>query len=681
MAAGGDSTRFVLLFLRNLWGAVFRERVLVMLLSPLTGIIVFLFFVAGALGIGSVFARPVRRELPDGLFLSAAFALGAGALSILFFILCSLHKLTFSNSWTVVLAGCALFVWNFGLIWGATAGIFRAGFGSGATGTAKICAAAGLVLVLAGAVSALAPPVEQDGLMYHLALPKIYAAAGGFVSTPSVVYSHFPLGAEMLFLFSMVSGSAVGAGLIHLAFGLFSAIAIWSLGSRLSNNSPNAAPLATLLFLSTPVILWEFGSYYVDLAMCLYLFVAFAFLILAPDSGKKILFVGLAGVCAGFAVGVKLTAGPYAILLAAMIPFIYPGRISGRLAAAALFCVLCAAPVMPWLARTFAETGNPVFPFFYSVLGGRNWNPGVNLDFLNWHFGYGAGRSFLSALKLPYNLTFQRGGNFGWNRIALDRGTGFAFLFLLPILFAPGRLLKRQGAIAVFTLLCVVAWFFGTQQVRFVLAFLPVMCLIYGAKSANLAAKFKDAGNYVILALIILLGVNVYLWGMRAAGMAGAIFGGPEAREKYIVANVPPYKAFRALDSLVLEGPAARVGLALESRMFYSPAQTVWLTPSQQGVVDYSSIADAAGLRERFDELGIRYLLVSEKTFVRLFRRIISDRNAGRPYSPYFYDFFTKFYYVLTGPGVEVVYRDGTFAIFKLSDPAVAPPGASWTRK
>ncbi|MBC7806590.1 MAG: hypothetical protein H7145_10610 [Akkermansiaceae bacterium] len=65
--------------------------------------------------------------------------------------------------------------------------------------------ALGWVLLLAAAAVLLCrfayllcPPVDYDGLFYHLTAPKRYLEQGGFVYLPALTCSNYPLGWEML---------------------------------------------------------------------------------------------------------------------------------------------------------------------------------------------------------------------------------------------------------------------------------------------------------------------------------------------------------------------------------------------------------------------------------------------------------------------------------------------------
>jgi hypothetical protein len=68
-------------------------------------------------------------------------------------------------------------------------------------------------------VAALAPPTGKDALVYRLALPLAYAAAGGFVDAPQNVYSFLALGAEMNGVWALLAGQFFGARVAEAACG------------------------------------------------------------------------------------------------------------------------------------------------------------------------------------------------------------------------------------------------------------------------------------------------------------------------------------------------------------------------------------------------------------------------------------------------------------------------------
>jgi len=636
-----------------------------MTLSPLTSFLVLIFGAVGTVGAGFPIARLMRKWLPDGLILCAAYAVGTGIVSLCGFVLCVAGKATLMNLCIVSAVGWGLFLLLIRELLSVFAGVIRSAFGSAAGLAGRVCAVGVIVFISIAALIALAPPIEVDALSYHLTLPKSYAVANGFISTPSIVYSHFPLSGEILYLLPMAAGAPICAALFHLLFGAFTALAIGSLGNRLSGDSNRIGPIAALLFIGTPLVVWEMRSSYVDLAMCFYIFISFSILILSVGQ-RNLIGVGTAGLCAGFAVAVKLTAGPSAVILLFLAIIMFPGKFRERALSGLIFSIFCVLPVLPWFVRTYIETGNPVFPFAYEWFGGSNWNAALNKEFLNWHFGYGAGRDIKALIELPYNLTYRAGGNFGWPVPKPDRELGYIFLFFLPLLFMPGAFLKKRLVIGVYVVMALALWFLGTQQLRFLLIFLPHICLLYAAGFMSLTAKSSLLSTVLTLLLTVFLGTNVLFQTENTKKATSAIFGGSSAREKYISDNVASYNAYKALDSLGRERRGGSVGLLLDTSSFYSNMRVVWLNPMQQGIIDYENVGGPDALLRKLRENDIRWLLVNKIVFVNLYKKIDAERMAGRPYSKYFFRFFSLFRSVLNSPAVAPVYDEGGFVVYEL---------------
>jgi len=633
-------------------------------LSPLYGLLIFALMLAALMGIGAAVSGLLGRRPEDGLFAPVSFALGSGLVSLVFFFLCAAGVFNPIALVAAEAAGLVLFVLNIKKLLAGFKAIDVGGNDS------KLRRAVGAICVMFMGITmmlSLTPPVELDAVAYHLPLARLYAGAGGFVETPSIVYSYMPMGVQVLYAAAIAAGSTVAASLVCFAFGAFTAIGLWELGDRLSGGKNLAGPVAAALFLGTPLVAWEMRSAYVDTAFCMYLFAAFAILL---ESGGERVFRNTvaAGLCAGFAVAAKLVAGPYAVMLmvfCVVMQKVTPGR---RVAVAAIFCAACVAPVLPWLIKTFIQTGNPVFPFGYSLLGGANWNPDVHREYINWHMGYGVGRSPLQFLLLPYTLTFGPGGVFGWPGSMPDREIGYGFFFLIPLLFVPGKMIKKQWPVAIYMIAGMVLWFFGNQQLRYLMAVMPAMCLLYSAKLVNLEKYRLYAAGLVVV--VVLTVVNLYNFSQGAVGASGALAGVDE-RENYIRKKIPAYDVFVEADNFSMKEGGNKIGLILENRSLYSKLEPVWLNPHQQGVVNYSEIGTADELLDRLNELEVDYLAVNVSEFGRLLNVMKEKKNAGVEYSEYFYRYFTLFDAMFKKYGKEIVFtrrlrekrENGEFAV------------------
>ena len=97
--------------------------------------------------------------------------------------------------------------------------------------------------VLALLARALIPDVSWDSDVYHLTVPRIYLEHGGFVRIPFNVYSNWPLGIELLFAAAMALDDFVLAKLLHLGFGVATAIACWRIAGSVAE-SVDAGPVS-----------------------------------------------------------------------------------------------------------------------------------------------------------------------------------------------------------------------------------------------------------------------------------------------------------------------------------------------------------------------------------------------------------------------------------------------------
>lgn len=234
------------------------------------------------------------------------------------------------------------------------------------------------VALLAALVAALAPPTAKDALIYHLALPKTFAAASALVVVPHHIPSYFPLGIEMHGLWAMLVGrvidtrvgEAAGGATFFAFFPLLLAVVHgWARRVGLQGPWPLAA---CALVASVPTVYDVAASAYVDLALAVYVALALQaaarwWVVPGP---RPLVHIALA---MGFALAVKLLAlVPFLIVALILLLRVLLDRhrvpVRGPLVAAVLAAVAAAATLgAPWYARTWAATGSPVFPFFMEL--------------------------------------------------------------------------------------------------------------------------------------------------------------------------------------------------------------------------------------------------------------------------------------------------------------------------
>jgi hypothetical protein len=138
--------------------------------------------------------------------------------------------------------------------------------------------AVALVLGLCGLVTvagALNPPgaLEWDALSYHLAAPKRYLEAGRIYYIPDDHHSNFPFTLNMLYLWMLSLGSVSGAKLCHWLCGVLLTLSVYTCGARHFNKT--VGQIAAVIVATTPILLWESTTAYIDLALALFSFLSF----------------------------------------------------------------------------------------------------------------------------------------------------------------------------------------------------------------------------------------------------------------------------------------------------------------------------------------------------------------------------------------------------------------------
>jgi len=459
--------------------------------------------------------------------LAVAFALGGYAVERL----CFRHAPLGDLRWLArVVLGVLL--WMAGLFALATSGLLASGsvlafgavcvLGAGVArmrfGAAPDAAASGLGFLLAAAlltapflVLALRPEVSWDASAYHLTLPRHWLAAGGFSPLPLSVYAHWPLATELLYAAAMAIQDYTVARALHYAFGLATLWALY-LGARTLHRGESgwiAAPLA----LANPVLLFELGVAYVDLAYAFFFAAGLLFGLQwrqshAASRGS----LWLLGLCCGGLAGLKVTG----IVGAAAIASLALPQIARRLRrderrAAGRDLLALGLPVVllwgPWLAKSALLTGNPVYPALYGIFGGPDWSPALSRELVDWLASIGMGRELLDYALLPLRVIVSGGPDYDH----FGGRIGWQWLALIPLAIAFGRAPLARAALAA-SGIYFAFWSLGSQQMRFLIPLLGPLALASGvAISDGLARLPSLRARRAALAGVLIAGALLYV--------------------------------------------------------------------------------------------------------------------------------------------------------------------------
>ncbi|MGC4114308.1 MAG: hypothetical protein QM765_06770 [Myxococcales bacterium] len=442
-----------------------------------------------------------------------------------------------------------------------------------------IVGACGVLLLLVW-TGASAPVTDVDSLMYHLALPKAYLAAGRIDHLPTWLHSTRSLLTEMVYLVGLGLGGEALARMLGLVFTLLAVAAVGLTVARFS--SAKAAAASCLVFLSVPAVLEQASVTSTDVSVCLYATLSLAAL-LEWDSGLERAWWWLSALLGGLTLACKYTGAlaiaPLAVFVA--VRALKQGRPGAAARAVAGWAAIAALVMAPWLVRAFWWTGNPVWPFGYAVLGGKDWNAMLAREApVFWSEPYRLARAGEAWRVFPRLVQ----ANF-------ERSVGFLLPALLPLgLLRRSRITGFVGGFVAFTF---VAWFLVSQQVRFLLPTFAAISILVGLALQPSLSRIARRGIAAVIGVGVLV-TALWAWGSFSRDFR-IVFGG-QKQEQYF-ARFPAHEA--AVTANRLTPPDARVLLMWDSQGYYVDRTVLWGDPLGQGYFDYCSYSAQPTSRRR----------------------------------------------------------------------------------
>lgn len=362
----------------------------------------------------------------------------------------------------------------------------------------KIALGGLLILIITAFLLTFTPEIGRDALSYHLAVPKKYLVNHGIFFIPGNIYANFPLHTELIFLVGLFLQGDILAKTINFAVFIHILFGMWVHAQARSR--VNEFPfLSLLIFSMIPSVFVASQMAYIDLFVVLYIYCAMILYLRWLDNEKKSEWLLLIAVFTGLAMASKYTAliipviGSFGLLWAYRThKYAYP-------AFRTLFTYLTISFLVasPYYIKNWYLTGNPLYPFFYGVFGGRGWDAEQARLFDSLLIEYmGMGRRLVDYFLLPWNVSMHA----QFDSIRFDGIIGPLFLLMLPFLFWKGSLDRTGKIFAFFCLTLFLFWSFSSQQIRYLFPVFPLLALIIG----QLATYYQNIKivSFIILVLI-----------------------------------------------------------------------------------------------------------------------------------------------------------------------------------
>ncbi len=421
-------------------------------------------------------------------------------------------------------------------------------------------------------VGASVLPSGWDSLGEHLAKAKEWNRLHRLASIPYINNAQWaqPFNVGILYGMAFFIKDAILAQLIHFAFGLLTAVGVYTLGRRYFSHWVGL--ISATIFYTVPLVAYMSTIAYVDLGFIFYTFFAFYALIRWVSSGKKGWLL-ISAIISGLALGSKYAGLPCMIILSVGILlggfFLRkekPLRVTRDFF---VFLALAGLTGSFWYVRAYFIGAYLIFDMWWGYLL-MFWRA-VKGIWASGFFNLGISQPvFALDLSLPKKII-----SLPWDVIMYEfpgyGAIGVVFLAFLPFfLFPRFRRRRLMKFMFFYSAMYFVFWAMSASVKRYILPILPLSGIMIGyiMEQTSIFKGFFRRCFYVILILTFLFQV-IYLapQGLDKVYQRILVFSGLKSQEEYILANEVTYAVFKYINE---NSPTeAKVWILNEPRGFY----------------------------------------------------------------------------------------------------------------
>lgn len=472
--------------------------------------------------------------------------------------------------------------------------------------------------------------LDWDTLAYHFAVPKMWLEAGRMTFIPFIHQSNFPGIVDNLFIEGLKFGESAAKS-ITVFYWILGGLWVFGVTRRLFGAV--AAPWAALAFLSTPLILWSSGSGYIDVAHGLFAAMGMMYAAESVRHSEMRNWLLLSGFGLSAAMGSKYTGLQVALVALLVLSALITRNRAWPKAAKPLALASCLALLMacPWYIRTYANTGNPVFPFFFEKLGGRGWDQWRADIYRNEQQSFGVGRTEngrdLSAIGASVlGLAYQPGRYI--NPAPSDGGgapmgaIGFVLLLGPLAWLCFGSRVGPMMPLLVMSGLLLMMFFLLSQQVRYVTSLAPLWAIMLAGIGAP---RWREILRGAVAVQAMYSGW--LLWTTQAENQF-KVLTGEFPRDAYQRAVVPFSVAAETLNQEV--GPQGKVALYNEVFGYFLNIKYVWANPGHSMIIPYKDMQTGPELATSLRKLGFTHAYLATRDLSRDQRDLLTFALQGK---------------------------------------------------
>jgi hypothetical protein len=541
--------------------------------------------------------------------------------------------------------------------------------------------------------SALPPPtapLQSDELRYHLADPDRYVMDGIIKYHPESAFSNFPFIVETQFMTALIFANDTSARVIHWLYFAASLLLVSILLGKIVGNGKRMPGILVAVTIPFAPILAGFA--FIDCAFAFYSLLSLMVWMKWYEN-KENRYLYCLGVILGLCLGVKYTAIFVGFIFLVMSLYVsfrkHETRPAEILRITFITFLLTAAVSCPWFIKSYAWTGNPVYPLAYNTFGGDDWGS-FNNDFYSHHAGQkgdmngfkrmSVGGKAWDLVSLLWRPSFNKLHTGGKNWFA-DWLIGPAFIMIIPLLFFIGKVDKRIWWLTFFAACYTLVWALTYLYNRFLLPALMTLAVAAGYIIHRLehGIDWPWLKGLVLLIFYFVIGLNS-LWittALTESYLPWSVITGRITRTQHLhnesikFDQFAYYPAFEYLnDNLIIGEKVILVGEYrsyylkcdnITSDFFDSPAIIEYLRPARSRMEVLMNLRAA----------GITHILYNENEL----------SNNGRAYEKLYSMFFSevgwkKLQSFRQSLENNVVYSENNVIIYKLPGPESTDAGS-----
>ncbi|MAF94191.1 MAG: hypothetical protein CMM60_00265 [Rhodospirillaceae bacterium] len=455
----------------------------------------------------------------------------------------------------------------------------------------------------------IAPPADADSLAYHFAVPKQFLEAGRIEFILRAIEGAVPFGIQMTYVPALALGGEKALTLWTMVSGWAPAALLFVFCRR--HLGLNWSLAVTLIFLTTPAVIYGGGAGQVETRIALFVMVAAWATARALETGQS-RYAVLAGLGCGFFAAAKYTGLLFASVVGVVILFQRRWLMHG-----VVFGVAFLAAGFQWYAWNGLHTGDPVFPMLFQWLGRDDliiWTKAHDLVFKDLYFASEnqLPKSLLWFLLYPFKATLAYNGLPDYGRV----GFGPYGLLLLP--FAVLGLWRFRDRIrnsplmtyALLAFLFYVLWFFfgGSQRIRHLLPVLPLflICVTVAAQRLTLGGGAYRSPLLASVTAVVFLQMAAH--GVFAINYAKFLIHDTD-RQAFLMRNVGSFQAVRWINANLKK--TNRVFTVHRPLLYFFEVPFFFGSPLYQSAVELRpDKSDTRTLYRQLRSVGITHMLL-----------------------------------------------------------------------